>query len=770
MRVFRQATLAVIFVVFGTATQARAQAAAPAMSGSITGRVVHGTEGPAADADVQILELRRRTHVGADGTFRFDDVPPGTYLVQAQSPRHGLNVGAVTVAAGQEASIELAVDLATHHETVVVTARGGASALSDIAQPITVLTGTELSLRLQPTLGETLAQQPGVSSTYFGPGASRPVIRGFSGDRIRVLQDGVGTNDASNTSPDHAVAYDPLSTRRIEIVRGPATLLYGGNAVGGVVNVLDSRIPDSVPGRAVGGAFELAGGTVADEKQGALSLDGGRGRFAWHADGFARDAGDIAIPGLAESAALRAEEGEEGEEHEQAEGVLPNSATEGRGGAVGGSFVGGRGFLGLALSGFDTEYGVPGHHEEHAEEEAGGEEEGEGEEAVRIDLQQRRADLRGEVRDPLRGLSTVRLRFGLADYEHKELEGGAVGTTFTNQALEGRMEATHRAIGALTGSFGLQVGRRDFEAVGEEAFLPPTLTNNWALFAFEEIGRGAVRLQLGARYERQDVDAEGPAPDSRTSDALSGSAGLTWRGGRGYSAGLSVARSTKLPTAEELFSNGPHIATQSFEIGDPDLTNEKSLGLDLTLRRLGERVRGEAGVFVNSFDDFIFAEVTDEVEDGLGVVRYVQRDARFWGAEASLAIDLLHREPHHLDIELSGDLVRAELRDTGEPLPRIPPSRVGAGLHYHGERWNGRVEVRHAAEQDRVSLFERPTPGYTLVNANLGYRLFAGRTIVDFILRGTNLTDEEARVHASFLKDLAPLPGRDVRLTVRLAF
>lgn len=773
MRVSVRAAVSVSVLLMLVAPAGGAAQTGAAARGIISGRVVHGTEGPATDAEVEVLELHRRVRVGEDGAFRFEEVPAGQYLVQAQSPRHGLSVASVTVVAGQESRVELDVDLATHHETVVVTARGEASALSEIAQPVTVLTGTELSLRLEPTLGETLSRQPGVSSTYFGPGASRPVIRGFAGDRIRVLQDGLGTNDASNTSPDHAVAYDPLSTRRIEVVRGPATLLYGGNAVGGVVNVLDGRIPESPATRAVGGAVELAGGTVADEKRGALSLEGGRGRFAWHADAFARDAGDIDIPSLAESAALRAEEEEEEAEHEQAEGVLPNSATEARGGAVGGSLVGARGFLGLALSGFDTEYGVPGHHHEEGEEHEGEGEDGhvEGaEEGVRIDLDQRRADLRGELHDPLRGLSSVRVRFGLSDYEHRELEGGAVGTTFNNNAWEGRLEASHRPLGALSGAFGLQVGRRDFEAVGEEAFLPPSLTRSWALFAFEEIGRGALRLQLGGRYESQEVEAEGDAPVRRDGDGWSGSAGLVWRGGNGFSVGATVARSSKLPTAEELFSNGPHIATQSFEIGDPDLTNEKSLGFDLTVRRTGERVVGEASLFLNRFDDFIFADVTDEVEDGLGVVRYVQRDARFWGAEASVNVDLLHREPHHLDLELTGDFVRAELRATGEPLPRIPPTRFGAGLHYHGEQWDGRVEVRHSAEQDRVSLFERPTPGYTFLNASVGYRLFAGGTIVDFILRGTNLTDQEGRVHASFLKDLAPLPGRDVRLQARVTF
>lgn len=746
MRVVSCAALAAAACLFITPS-AGAQAPAP---GRITGKVVHGDEGPVPDAEVQILELRRRVTAGADGTFRFDDVPPGTYLVQAQSRRHGLNVAPVTVTSGQETQLEMAVDVATHQESVVVTARGEVTALSDVAQPVSVLSGGELSLRLESTLGETLAQQPGVNSTYFGPGASRPVIRGFGGDRIRVLQEGLGTNDASNTSPDHAVAFDPLAARKIEVVRGPATLLYGSNAVGGVVNVLDERIPETVPSNAVGGLFELSGGTAADEKRGAVSLGGGKGSFAWHADAFARDAGDVNIPGFARSAALRAEEPPE--RGAEAQDVLPNSATEAQGGAVGASFAGDRGFLGVALSGFDTNYGIV------AEEE------------VTIDLQQRRGDLRGELRDPLRGLSNVRVRFGVADYEHVELEGQEVGTQFTNRAWETRLEARHRPAGPFSGSFGLQLGHRDFEAVGEEAFLPPTLTNNWAVFAFEEVGRGALRAQLGARYESQDIEASGDDPEQRRHDGFSGSAGLTWRGANGWGAGLAVARSVKLPNAEELFSNGSHIATSSFEVGDVNLTKEKSLGVDLTLRRSGERARGEASVFYNRFDDFIFAELTDLEEDGLGVVQYVQRDARFWGAEVSASLELLHQEPHHLDVELSADVVRADLTDTDEPLPRIPPARVGAGLHYHSETWNGRVEVRHAAEQDRISTFERPTAGYTFVNASLGYRIFAGRSVIDILLRGTNLTDEDGRVHTSFLKDVAPLPGRDVRVSVRLGF
>jgi iron complex outermembrane receptor protein len=329
---------------------------------------------------------------------------------------------------------------------------------------------------------------------------------------------------------------------------------------------------------------------------------------------------------------------------------------------------------------------------------------------------------------------------------------------------------SHTPWGAASGTLGVQFARRDFDAIGEEAFVPPTLTTGWALFAFEEIGRGPVRLQLGARYDRQSVEAQGGEPMERDEDGFSGSVGLSYRQGDAFTAGLTVARSVKLPTAEELFSNGPHIATRSFEVGDPDLRQEKSLGVDLSVRGEKGRVAVLANAFLNRFDDYIFQELTGEEEDGLPVLHYVQGDARFYGVEGEVTVDLLHAEPHHLDLELGGDYVRAERRDAEEDLPRIPPARLHAGLHYAGRALSARAEVRRVMEQERLAPFERPTDGYTSVNASLSYRLFLGERVLDLILRGTNLADEEARNHVSFLKDLAPLPGRDVRLSARLTF
>jgi iron complex outermembrane receptor protein len=290
------------------------------------------------------------------------------------------------------------------------------------------------------------------------------------------------------------------------------------------------------------------------------------------------------------------------------------------------------------------------------------------------------------------------------------------------------------------------------------------------LFLFEEIGKGPVKFQGGARFERQDITAQTSGVNNRTTDGFSASAGLLWLPNAGYSASVSLARSVKLPNAEELFSNGPHIATNAFEIGDPDLSQETSVGLDASLRKRTGRFTGEISFFANRFDDFIFEQATGEEEDGLAVFQYVQQNANFIGAEFHADLEVFHSEPHHVSLEFSGDFVRAENRDTNEPLPRIPPMRLGAGIRYQGSNFWGSAEVRYTDKQDRLAAFEEPTDSYTFLNASIGYRFFAGNTIHDIILRGTNLTDEEGRNHVSFLKELAPLPGRDISVIYKLVF
>ena len=594
-----------------------------------------------------------------------------------------------------------------------------------------MLAGLDLASRLKSTLGETLAEQPGVSSTSFGPGASRPVIRGLGGDRVRILQGGVGMADASNTSPDHAVSFDPLSAEQIEVVRGPATLLYGSTAIGGVVNVIDGRIPETKAEKSVGGIFDLALGSVASEKQGGASLHGGKNSFAWHADGLRRDTEDVRVP--------------------VGGGRVRNSATETTSGSIGGSLVGERGFFGANVALFNTTYGIP------------------SEEDVSIDLKQRRLDLKGAIREPFGAFRGLKFRFGISDYEHSELEGTEVGTRFENQGYEGRMEFLHKDVGSFKGAFGLQAQGRDLAVTGAEAFLPPNQTSSLAAFVLEEVGSGRARLALGARLERQVVEVKGA--DGRTMTGASGSLGVTVRADEGVTFGLTVAHSERLPGAEELFSNGPHAATNAFEVGDPNLSKEKSLGLDASIKKTGGAFSGELSFFRNAFSGYVFERFTDMEEDGLRVVQYEQRDALFWGFEALANLQIFEKAGRHFRLEASADYVRARIDPTDEPLPRIAPMRLGFGLHYRDSRLDARAEARRVKAQDRISRFELPTGGHTFINATFSYRVFGGtRTVTDFVLRGTNLSNTEGRNHVSYLKDLVPLPGRDLRAAVRFQF
>jgi iron complex outermembrane receptor protein len=750
-------------------------AAAERASGRLVGSVKTENGVPIAGAAVELVELRRRVRTDAEGAFGFDDVPAGPYLVSVQTPRFGQAVRRVEVAADGETRAEIVLELAAHNEYVVVSVRADARSVNELAQPVSVLAGADLQLRSEATLGETLGQLPGVSSTFFGRGASRPVIRGLGGDRVRMLEDGIGAGDASDTSPDHAVSVESTGAEQIEVVRGPATLLYGSSAVGGVVNLLESTIRSTRPDRSLSGGLEASASSVADEWTGRGALAATAGPLVFAGDLFKRNSGDYRIPGFAESAALREAEAAAGEEHEQASGRLPNSALEAEGGSLSATLVGQPGFLGVAFKAYDSLYGIPGGHE-HAEEDHEGEghddhdDEEHAEGGVRVDLRQRRFDVRGETARPFGAFRAARLRFGATDYEHKELEGDAIGTLFLNDSWEGRLELVHQPFSGLSGSFGAQASNRDFEAIGEEAFVPPTRTRRFALFAFEELGSGAWRPQLGARWERQTAQARGDDPASREFDGVSLSAGVNWLGSNGWGAGLNLSRSVKLPNAEELYSNGPHLATGAFEIGDRGLEQETSLGFEASLRRRKGRLSGQLDVFYNRFDGFIYEAFTGEQQDGLDVARYSQADATFLGGEAQAAIDLVHAGERHLGLDLQADLVRGTLEADDEPLPRIPPFRYGVGLHYREGGWSARIDLRGWAGQERVAGFETPTDGFAFLNASLGYRIVTGRAVVDLLLRGTNLTDSEGRNHVSFLKDEVPLPGRDLRFGVKLTF
>ena len=743
--------------------------------GTLSGRVITADGEPVTDAILSVAGTSRQVRVDDDGRFTFEDLPAGQQLLNISSTRHNDGVERVEVAADETVEVEIVLVSRIHSEEIVVTATGDARLDLDLATPVTVLEGQELSERLAPTIGETLDKEVGINQTYFAPGASRPIIRGLGGDRVKMMENGLDTLDASSTSPDHAVAADPLAAERLEVVRGPATLLYGSNAIGGVVNMLDQRIPEYRPAEKLTGSLNLRLGSVAAERAGSVVLDGGGERVAWHLDFLTRETDDYDIPGFArvEDDEHDEEEGDHGEEEENPFGTLPNSDLSSDSGAAGLSyFFGDRGYLGVSAAGFASNYGVPGghHEEEHGEEGEHEEEEEHGEEGIRIDMQRLRYDLKGAVTRPFSLFRGASFRFGYVDYEHDELEApGVVGTQFFNDSWEGRAEFLQKTRGSHSGSLGLQLRSRDLEAVGEEAFIPPAKSDNIGLFTFQELGSGPLRYQFGLRYEAQDTTVRSADLPDRDFDGLSGSFGVVWQASQAYSLGASIARSVKFPNGEELYSEGLHFATSAFELGDANLDEESAVGADLTFRKSEGRLTGAINLFYNAFSDYIFQQFTGEEVEGFPVLQWSQADADFWGAEVDLTIALIEQPHSSWDLDLFTDMVRAEFEDGGD-LPRIPPLRFGGGIHYRGDRLTGGAEIRRATEQDRVAVNETPTPAYTMVNANIGYRFFFNSYFLDVMLRGRNLTDEEARVHTSFVKDSVPLPGRDISLVARFGF
>ena len=661
-------------------------------------------------------------------------------------------------------------------DSFVVTAGLDRKTAFELAQGTSILAGDELRRRAAATLGATLAATPGLSGTAFGPSASRPIIRGLGGERVRMLENGVGSLDASNVSPDHNVSVEPLLVERIEVLRGPAALLYGSSAVGGVVNIIDNRIPSAAPNAPFGGLAEFRYESAANERTGVFATGAGSNRFAMQVNGARTTTDDVAIPDYADP------------EHPSDRGTLPNSARSTSSASLGATAFGAAGTFGVAVSAYDTLYGVP----------VG--------EPIAIDLEQRRFDLRGELTRPFAFFKSAKLRVGVADYTHSEvdLDSGDINTTFKNQAYEGRLELIQQESGNLTGTVGYQIARSDFSAVGAEVVTPPSITQSHALFAVESFKvNPALNLQFGARYEFQsirlgEVDEDLPAypgyaartGQKNTDHGLSVSAGAVYYPAKDYSLGLSLAYSQRLPAAVELFSNGPHGGTGSYEIGTTGLDHENSLGLDLTLRKRAGFVTGSAGVFVHQIDNFIF-EQRDErryfddatgdllnypVPDGdeyLPVYQFVARDALFYGAEAEVQFHLIDGPGQRLHLSLLGDLVRAEQTTDDQALPRIPPARLGLGLGYEHGRWSLGTEVRHSFKQTRFAAEETETDAYTLVGIHALYR-FAdrgpGHPGLEVFARGDNLTDADARLATSFLKAIAPLPGRSFTIGARLSF
>lgn len=693
-------------------------------------------------------------------------------------------------------------DEPTDLDTVIVRATPLPKTAEDLTRPVEVLAGARLDEAKANSLGETVSRLPGVQSSYFGPGVGRPIIRGLDGARVQVLSDGLSSGDVSTLSVDHAVSIEPFLADQIEVLKGPATLLYGSGAIGGAVNVIDGRIPEAVTAQPLQGRAELRAGSVNDEKTGMFRLDGtsASGTLVFHADALHRETGHYDIPGFAESARLRAEEEAEGgleEGEEEAFGTLPNSFVRTDSGALGLSWVGERGFVGVGSSLFNTRYGIPGaaHGHGHGEEEDGAEG-GEEEENVTIVMDQRRYELRGGL-DELGAFDTLRVKLARNDYTHTEFEGEEVGTVFDNVAYEGRVELVHRGWAGWDGAFGLQASRRDFAAIGEEAFVPASETRDLGVFYLAERSFGALDLELGARYDRNDidVDADQAIGPSRDFDATSLSAAARWNINEDFHLSFGLDRAQRAPAAEELYSDGLHVATDSFEFGNPDLDVETANRFEIGAHWHRDRFEISASLYQVRYDDFIYLADTGIEEHGSPARVWNQTDARFTGGEVDLQWTFLENDSGAWTARLFGDVVRGKLTGNGTrtvdfsieedgevedfiadialsgKLPRIAPARVGAELRWTGNAWRAGVGAVRYARQDDVAAFETETQGYTLVHANLAWhRDTAGGNAWELFLDGSNLLDEEARPHTSFLKDLAPLPGRGVTAGVRVFF
>jgi iron complex outermembrane receptor protein len=664
-------------------------------------------------------------------------------------------------------------------EEVRITATPLRRTVLETAQPVLALDGEELLRRRSTTIAETLADQPGITASNFGPIASRPIIRGQGGLRVQVFQDGADVLDAAALSEDHAVTLDPLLAERIEVVRGPAALLYGNAASAGAVNVVTRRIPTEPLARPFAAALELRGDSAADTRAvGAHAAAKIGDRVQVYADIHDSRSDELRIPGYAWTEAAKEYFEAEGEPVDESRDRLINSDGSADGGSLGIAWVGERQRYGFSVSEYGSEYGLPGlghghEHEDHDDHhDDGHEDHGSEPPDVRLDMSQRRYDAVAEW-SPISGaVDTLRLRAARNDYEHVEIEGdGAIGTRYAQVGDEVRLTAEH-GVGQGRGVFGLQWRELDFDAEGEEAFLPPSATRNTGFFAFQEHRIDAVTLEAGARYEKQHIRTADPETlPTYEGSALSGSVGALWALRPGATLALQVTRTERHPTATELYASGPHLAVRRYEIGDPDLDTERGLTADLALR-LSEDAgwRGTIGVFIADYDRYIVAQSTGEIEDELPVIEFESRDARFTGAEFEIGHDALTATGMGtLGLRLFGDLVRAE-DGAGTPLPQIPPLRLGAEASLTGTRLRLGLEAIWHDSQDRIADGERRTAGYTMLNLEASWRQPVGAAGLSVFLRGSNLLDEEARRHVSPLKDYAPLAGRAISGGLRLEF
>ena len=690
-----------------------------------------------------------------------------------------------------------AIASSDHIQEFIVTASPHDKRAGDIAGAFNVLDGNTLKREASSTLGETLQNQPGINSSSFGPGGGAPVIRGLGGKRVEILQNGSAVIDASDTSPDHAIGVEPLLADRIEILRGPATLRYGPGAIGGVVNIIDNAIhTEQLSG--ISGAAEARYNTNNHERALVGRLDGGNGPANFHLGGVFRESNDVKIPGWATN--------HRDEREDSHRGRIANSDTEADSWIVGAAWTTDRLVVGASANRMTNNYGIPpgghdhhdhGHdHDEHHHDH-GDHHDHDHEELTRIDMEQTVYQSKILLRELDGFIDRIRLDLNHTDYQHRELEieDGVqeIGTRFDISSSELRSELTHSPVSdwrgsEWTGTLGLQHSRRDFRAEGLEAFVMPSDTIATGIYLIEETALGEGTLELGLRHDRQSVETRHLRDIDHNS--FNASASLLYPVGDNQRLGLILSRSERAPVAEELLANGEHIATRSYEIGDARLDTESAWNIEASWAYQGD-VEATVSIFHRRFQDFIYALDTGTrfshhlEDDGLSGIAacsadfadfggdpdafsgapacylHTQQDARFTGAEVEIAFPLTDNQ----SLQLWGDLVRARFTH-GDDVPRIPPARLGAHWDLTQGPWSARLSATYALDQQRAGVNQDSTDGYTRIDAYLSYSMDNW----SLFLRGLNLTDQEIRQSTSFLRDLAPEPGRSFVLGARYEF
>lgn len=795
-----------------------------ALAQNITGQIVDPQGKAISSATININGREQEVTTNEQGFFTFSKLKPGNFELHASAKNYAHTSQYINL--GQDDISGVVIQLSPSvMEVVDIYATPLHSSAIESALPINVITGDDLKLKQASTLGETLKNEVGVHSSFYGGVASSPIIRGLDGPRVLITQNGLDAGDASRVGADHAVSTESSTATQIEVLRGPSTLFYGGGAIGGVVNVVDNRIPTTNETIA---DWMLQYNDVADETQASLSLQKGLGEnFAVHLDGFWRDADDYKLP---KDFYSHDEEDHDEDEHddedhdEETSSTLASSNSKSSGFTLGSSYLFDQGFVGVSYGHLSKDYGIPGHSHAHHEEEEEHEEE-EHEEGTMAKMRQDRVQVLSEVNFDNSFIKQLAAKFAYTDYQHQEIEDGEIGTTFKNESAEMRLDFYHQNIDDWKGAWTLHYKHSDFEATGEEAFSPPSTTDMFAAAWLEEKHFGDVLLQLGARVEYVEIDAadsdiglhedelESVSFGRQDFTPISVSAGLVWDYTDGYNLGVSLGFSQRAPSAAELFSFGPHIGTGTFEVGamlelhheedheededehedeihvelaDHTPAIETSSSIDLTWRKFEGDFGFVISAFYNRVDDFYFQQDTGLVfedshddhekeneeheEEGLPILIYQQDDVDMYGLEA----EFVYQINSPFKISVFGDYINAKLV-SGDYLPRTPPMRIGSALNYQGDSFSSEISINHYFEQDHVAPLETVTSAYTLVDFNFNYYLTnTDVNIMDndivLYLKGQNLTDELGFVHSSFLKDDAPLPGRNFSIGIRGSF